>query len=229
MISIKDSADFERLLKGLSDDVVDAHIHYHLYQDLIEAISKHPLVVQQSNVFWTFTLQAHLSSSIYALFRAYDQDTKSLHLRSWLTTIQANLHLFDEAAFRDRLKDNPHVANLAKDSRMPDAAMLAGDIGSCSSSDPIVKRLVAYRGSRIAHRNAKSLITARNVADGEGLTFEDVKTLLERAITILNRYSYLFSASFYSTKVVGRDDYEYIFQSVEEKVELARRQWMPQA
>src|SRR6266513_4765891 len=152
MIAIKDSADFERLLKALSDDVVDAHIHYQLRQDLIQAIDKHPLVVQQSNVFWTFTLQAHLNSSVYALFRAYDQDTKSLHLRSWLTTIQANLHLFDEAAFRERLKDNPYVASLAKDSRKPDAEVLARDISSCSSSDPVVKRLVTYRGSRIAHR-----------------------------------------------------------------------------
>jgi len=228
MIAIKDSGDFERLLKALSDDVVDAHIHYQLRQDLIQAIDKHPLVVQQSNVFWTFTLQAHLNSSVYALFRAYDQDTKSLHLRSWLTTIQANLRLFDEAAFRERLKDNPHVASLAKDSRKPDAALLAGDIASCSRSDPIVKRLVTYRGSRIAHRNAKLLMTAKVAGEGEGLTFEDVQLLLERAITILNRYSYLFSASSYSTKAVGRDDYEYIFEAVEEKVELARRQWMPQ-
>ena len=125
MIEIKDSAEFERLLKALSDDVVDAHIHYQLYKELIEAISKHPLVVQQSNTFWTFTLQAHLNSSIYALFRAYDQNTSSLHLRSWLYTIRANLHLFDETGFRERLKDNPYVASLAQDSRKPDEAVLA--------------------------------------------------------------------------------------------------------
>ena len=227
MISIKDSAEFERLLKALSDDVVDAHIHYRLYQDLVEAINKHPLVVQQSNVFWTFTLQAHLNSSVYALFRAYDQNMRSLHLRSWLTTIQANLHLFDEAAFRERLKDNPYVASLAQDSRKPDATVLAEDIAACSSSDPIVKKLTIYRGSRIAHRNARSLVAARHVGDRHGLTFDDLDTLLERAKTILNRYSYLFAASVYSTKVVGHDDYEYIFKCVEEKVESAERQWGP--
>ncbi|SRR6266480_298515 len=228
MISIKDSAEFERLLRALSDDVVDAHIHYRLHQDLVDAISKHPLVVQQSNVFWTFTLQAHLNSSVYALFRAYDQDMRSLHLRSWLTTIQDNLHLFVEAAFRERLKDNPYVASLAQDSRKPDAAILADDIAACSSSNPIVKKLTIYRGSRIAHRNAKSLIAARDVGDRHGLTFDDLNALLERARTILNRYSYLFAASVYSTKVVGHDDYEYIFKCVEEKVELARREWMSQ-
>ena len=228
MISIKDSAEFDRLLKALSDDVVDAHIHYGLYEGLVEAINKHPLVVQQSNVFWTFTLQSHLNSSVYALFRAYDQNLRSLHLRSWLATIQENLHIFDEAAFRERLKDNPYVASLAQDSRKPDAAVLADDIAACSASDPIVKKLTIYRGSRIAHRNAKSLVAARDTSDKYGLTFDDLRTLLERAKTILNRYSYLFAASVYSTKVVGHDDYEYIFKSVEEKVELARREWMPQ-
>src|SRR5712692_1368064 len=217
MISIKDSAEFERLLKALSDDVVDAHIHYGLYEGLVEAIDKYPLVVQQSNVFWTFTLQAHLNSSVYALFRAYDQNLRSLHLRSWLTTIQENLHLFDEAAFRERLKDNPYVASLAQDSRKPDAAVLADDIAGCSTNDPIVKKLMIYRGSRIAHRNAKSLVASRESSDSYGLTFDDLRTLLERAKTILNRYSYLFAASVYSTKVVGHDDYEYIFKSVEEK------------
>ena len=99
MINIKDAEEFKQLLKALSDDVVDAHIHFQMYEELIEAIDKHPLVVHQSNTFWTFTLQAHLNSCVYALFRAYDQDTRALHLRSWLTTIQENLYLFDEESF----------------------------------------------------------------------------------------------------------------------------------
>lgn len=227
MINIKDASEFEQLLKGLSDDIVDAHIHYLLYEDLVRALDKHPLVAPQSNVFWTYTLQAHLNSSVYALFRAYDQNLRALHLRSWLITIQSNLHLFEEAAFRERLKDNPHVDNLAKDRPLPDANQLTQDIFVCSTSDPIVKKLTIYRGSRIAHRNAKSLLTAHNLDDANGLTFDDVRELLGRAKIILNRYSYLFSAAVYSTKVVGRDDYEYIFKCVEERVEAARREWEP--
>ncbi len=228
MISIRDATEFEQLLNAVSHDVVDAHIHFQMYEELVEAIGKHPLVVQQSNTFWTFTLQAQLNSSVYALFRAYDQDTRSLHLRSWLTTIQENLHLFDEESFRERLKDNPYVASLAQDSRKPDVATLDGDIALCSSSDPIVKKLTVYRSSRIAHRNAKALLSPGDIGERFGLTFDDIRTLLERARTIVNRYSYLFAASTYSTKVIGHDDFEYIFKCVEEKVEEARRQWLPQ-
>jgi len=226
MISISDAAEFKQLLNALSNDVVDAHIHYQMYEELVEAIEKHPLVVRQSNTFWTFTLQAHLNSSVYALFRAYDQDTRSLHLRSWVATIQDNLHLFDEESFRERLKDNPYVASLAQESRKPDAAILADDIAACSNSDPIVKRLTVYRSSRIAHRNAKALLTPGDIGEKFGLTFDDIRTLLQRAKTIVNRYCYLFDASIYSTRVVGHDDFEYIFKCVEEKVEEVRRQWM---
>lgn len=225
MISIKDAAEFDQLLKALSDDVVDAHIHYLMYEELVEAIDKHPLVVQQSNTFWTFTLQAHLNSCVYALFRAYDQDTRALHLRSWLATIQENLHLFDEDSFRERLKENPYVASLAQDSRRPDSEMLSDDIAECSSTDPIVKKLTVYRSSRIAHRNAKALLSPGDIGERFGLTFGDIRSLLERARTIVNRYSYKFAASVYSTKVVGHDDFEYIFKCVEEEVEEARRQW----
>lgn len=225
MIRINDSAQFQRLLKALSDDVVDAHIHFQLYQDLVDAIDKRPLVLQQSNTFWTYTLQAHLNSSVYALIRAYDQETKSLHLSNWLLTIEGNLHLFDVEAFRERLKDNPYVASLAEDSRKPDALTLTKDIAACSKGDPIVKKLVTYRGNRIAHRGAKFTLAARDISDRDGLTFDDLRTLLERAKIILNRYSYLFSASVYSTRVIGHDDFEYIFECVEEKVKEARRQW----
>lgn len=224
MISIKDAAEFKQLLKTLSDDVIDAHIHYRLYEGLAEAIGKHPLVAQQSNTFWIFTLQAHLNSSVYALFRVYDQNTKALHLLSWLTTIQENLHLFDEEAFRERLRDNPYVASLTQGSRKPDPALLADDVVACSNSDSIVKKLTVYRSNRIAHRNAKALLAPGDIGEKFGLTFDDIRTLLERAKTILNRYSYLFVASVYSTKVIGHDDFEYIFKCVEEKVKVAGRQ-----
>ena len=229
MISIRDAVEFEQLLNALSHDVVDAHIHYQMYEELVGAIQHHPLVVQQSNTFWTFTLQAHLNSSVYALFRTYDQDTRALHLRSWLLTIQENLHLFDEESFRDRLKDNPYVASLAANSRKPDVATLADDIALCSCNDPIVKRMTVYRSNRIAHRNAKALLSPEDIGERFGLTFDNIRTLLERAKTIVNRYSYLFAASTYSTKVIGHDDFKYIFKCVEERIEEERRQWMPQA
>ena len=223
MIKIKSHLDFERLLKALSDDVIDAHIHFRMHADLVESTNKDPIVFQQSSFFWGLTIQAHLNSCLYALFRAYDQEKTSLHLRSWLITIQANMQLFEDAAFRERLKDNPYVASLAEGAQKPDFAVLAKDIASCSANDPIVKKMTIYRSSRIAHSSAKKLIVKLGHDENNALTFDDLKELLGRAKSILNRYSYLFAASVYSTEVVGNDDYKYIFKSVVEKVELDQR------
>ena len=91
-----------------------------------------------------------------------------------------------------------------------------------------MKKLTIYRGNRIAHRSARFLLSSLDKDEKYGLTFDELRTLLERAKIILNRYSYLFAASVYSTTVVGHDDFDYIFKSVQEKVEDSRRQWMPQ-
>lgn len=223
MIEVKDSAEFSRLLVALSGDIVNAHIHYRLYRDLREALRQHHLVAVQSNTFWSLTLQAHLNACIHVLCRVYDQNLKAaLHLRSWLATIKENLHLFDEDQFRERLKDNPFVDSLAQSPRKPDSALLDQDIRSCSVEDPLVKTLTIHRGSRIVHKSARNVVAERDIGDEHPLTFGDVDGLLERAITILNRYSGLFAANSYSTQVVGHDDYEYIFKCVEEKVMESR-------
>lgn len=175
MINVRDSEEFSRFLEALSNDIVDAHVHFGLYQNVTAAFERFPLVWQQSRVFWSQTLQAHLDSCVQALCRVYDQRSDSLHLRSWLSTIKQNLHLFDEANFRERLKDNPHVASLATLAGPPDQARLDQDLRSVSTDDLAVKRLTVHRGSRIAHRSARNVIAQRDVNDAYPLTFDDVE------------------------------------------------------
>jgi hypothetical protein len=80
MIKVKDSTEFSRLLKALADDIVVAHIHYQLYKDLTQSLYDHPRVNSQSRTFWQLTLNAHINTCTHVLCRAYDQETKSLHL-----------------------------------------------------------------------------------------------------------------------------------------------------
>lgn len=222
MISVKDSAEFTRLLEALARDIVDAHIHFRMHQDLRESLKEHNLVVIQSNTFWALTLKAHLNLSLLLLSRVYDQNPKSLHLYSWLLTIKDNLKLFREKHFRKRLKNNPFVDSLARSLRKPDEAILKKDIMSCSTADPLVKTLLIHRGSRIAHRSAKNVLSQINIGNKHPLTFGNLETLLKRSITIMNRYSSLFAANTYFTQITGHDDYDYIIESVEACVKKAR-------
>lgn len=223
MPGLVDSASFGRLITALSRDIVDAHVHWRLHRDVHEAIEAHPIVWQQSRTFWHLTLTAHAEASVSHLCRAFDQERSSLHLLSWLQTIQANLHLFSNGAFRERLATNPFVESLAEGAVAPDARELGADIVLCSVADPLVKRLVGLRGSAVAHTSYK--LSASDVPPPTNLALsnDEFQLLLERARGILNKYSQLFSATAYSVNMIGRDDYKFIFKAVEQTVAQARR------
>jgi hypothetical protein len=214
MIAITNSAEFAKLINALADDIVYAHIHWRLHCDLIDAIEKQPTVLHQSRTFWNLTIDAHAATAVERLCRAYDQEQSSLHLLSWLKTIQNNLHLFQESEFRKRLAGNAFVDSLAEHLSSPDTAVLEADILECTATNPLVKKISALRGSSVAHRSAKLAIRGATLSDSIALTVEDFNVLLDRARTILNRYSQLFSAETHSINMIGHDDFEYIFKSV---------------
>lgn len=119
-IRITSSDEFKRLIAALATDIVDAHIHSEMFITLQDALASNTVVLGQSNTFWQLTLKAHHETAIGCLIRAFDQEPGALHLRNWLETIRANLHLFSESEFRTRLKDNPFVDSLAATPRTPD-------------------------------------------------------------------------------------------------------------
>lgn len=212
-------------IHALANDVVDASLHWQLCLGLDEAARKWPLVIQQSNTFWVYTIKAHHNNSVLALCRAFDQETKSLHICALLRLIRSNLPLFRQENFRQRLRDNPFVESLAESAVAPDAAQLTADILSCSSADPLVKRLVVHRNTTIAHSSLKLRLNDTSARSDEVITDDDYETLLGRAKEILNRYSGLFNAEYFSTQPIGHKDYETIFRWVQERVEAeaARR------
>lgn len=224
MPKLQDQADFGALVHALAQDVVDAHIHFTLRGELIRHLEGKPDARNQSPNFWNLTLRAHEQTALHALFRVYDQEPKTLHLRSWLLTIQGNLDLFSNESFRKRLAGNPFVESLVEGRTTPDPQRLKSDIASCTASDLVVRRLIVFRNTYSAHR-ATAPVLQRKVGDELALTYEDVRMLLTRAIGILNVYSVYFSASHYSVNLVGRDDFNYIIDCVDAAVQKAKEEW----
>ena len=110
------------------------------------------------------------------------------------------------------------MESLAQIPRKPDQTTLEKDILKCSSNDPLVKTLKIIRNTSIAHRSASLAIAQKNIYDDYPFTFGDFEILLTRAKDILNRYSNLWIARTNSTQIIGHDDYQFIFKSVEEKI-----------
>jgi AbiU2 len=219
MINIANSAELGKLITALSNDIVNAHIHWTLYCDLHEAIQAQPVVWSQSNTFWYLTLEAHVTTAILHLCRAFDQEQKSLHLLSWLKTIKANLQCFDIDDFKKRLSGNAFVDSLAETYRKPDPITLDNDITLCDVSDPLVKKLVTHRNNSVAHRSATLAVNSKPLRPDLLLSDDELNALLARALHILNQYSHFFSATTYSVNMIGRHDYRFIFSSVAAAVE----------
>jgi hypothetical protein len=213
-ITISDSADFKRLLEALVGELIDAREHFRLHQNLDAAIPEYGAEFNRCPVFWSLTLSAHMDATLIRLCKAYDQyDGKpSLNLRNFLETIKANLHLFDEPNFRERLKDRAFVDSLAAHPRKPDPTQLQKDLESVSYADPLVKALTIWRHNYFAHRSRTSALNPQAFAEKNPILFSEIKALIRNGLRIVNHYSDLFSATLHTSLEVK--DYEYILGAV---------------
>src|SRR5437763_15135400 len=112
-LKIKSSDEFETLLNALATELVHANIYFKLHYDLKSATTEFENEISQSRTFWFLTFQSLLDAALFRLCRIYDTDPRSNGLFNFLNMIKENLHIFDETNFRERLKDNPFVDNLA--------------------------------------------------------------------------------------------------------------------
>jgi hypothetical protein len=193
-----------------------------LFKDLLAARPEYSREFNLSRTFWSLTLRAHLDAVILRLCKAYDQYRRgkpSLNLCNLLDTIEANLHLFDEPNFRERLKDNPFVDSLAATPRRPHAAELQQDRESVSNSNPLVKKLTIWRNNFYGHRSSYHALDSDSLERQWPLSVTDIEQLLANGVTVVNRYSILFLAEAHSTNMVGRDDYLSLLKAVRESLD----------
>jgi hypothetical protein len=222
-IRIENGAEFQKLLDQLADELQQANIHLKLYGDLIDAREEYSVEFAQANAFWALTVQSHLDAAIFRLCKIYDQHSRSLNLRNLLDTIKANLSIFDLDNFRERLKGNPFVDSMSAEPRKPDPQQLQADLNFISESNPAVKALIVWRNNYFAHRSAAHAINNTSVADTHPLSIKEVENLLAEGMAILNRYSGLFWANYYSTDIIGRDDFRSVLEAVREHLKTIDR------
>ncbi len=210
--SIRSSEEFAHLLKALVDDIRFSHDCYQLYRKLGQASQEYTVEFCQTPAFWYVTRGALIDTAMLRLCRVYDQHNSANHLHGLLLTIKANPGIFEEAQFRERLKDNPHVDSLAKHGTVPDRFELERDLALTSVDDPDVSVLYKWRGSVVAHSNAEIAKGSKQWTKDNPLSSERIEKLIVRAYEIFNRYCVLFNATSYSKLLIGEGDYENLFK-----------------
>ena len=141
-IEIESPEQFSSLLNALVNECVNAEIYFKLHKDLLAAIPEYKEVFNQSNTFWSLTVQALFDATLSRLCRAYDQHSQSLSLINLLDTIEANMEIFDTDSFKERLQGNPFVESLAEEARKPDINKLNEDRMLVNDRDSLVKKLI---------------------------------------------------------------------------------------
>jgi hypothetical protein len=218
-IPLNEHRQMGQLLRVLAGEIVDARIHFRLYQDLRAALPEYVDEFNQSKTFWSLTLTAHLDCSIVRLCKIYDQYGRkpTVGLPSLLETISQYVHFFQEAKFRDRLSNNQFVDSLAAIPRKPGADQLEKDLVSVKEGDPLVKKLIVWRHNFYSHLSQDYVLRGTSL-DYYPLSTQDIEALLQNAVQIINRYCDLFSANVYSTNVVGKDDYKSLLNAVRQSI-----------
>jgi hypothetical protein len=194
----RDSIEFGRLLDRLAHDITYAAIFRSLRADLSASFNEYSREFNQSQAFWSLSLQSYIEAAIHRLSRVYVSHSRALSLESWLEAIKNNPQWFASP---------------------PDPVRLDQDIGSVGKSDSIVKKLVQLRGSVVAHINLRDIAENLRLGNRFALTFNDVDLLIARAKAILNRYSLLFKRESWSKDIVGHDDFLIILRALRADLE----------
>jgi HEPN superfamily AbiU2-like protein len=210
-------AEFDEFTNKLKEEIPSACIDYKMYRDLHEACVGHEIIVQQSKAFWPMTLDAHLNSAVLRLCRIYDTQKSSLNLAYWLKTIRDNPQWFSASAFRTRHADRNYYGQPGKE-------QLTKDIEFASEANPIVKNLIKFRGSLIAHIGENYVLKRFNAHESFKVTLSDLETLSTGALTILNRYMHLYEAGQYSANMIGADDFKFIFTTLKEAIDRREKE-----
>jgi len=211
-ITITTADELNKLLDALAKDIVDANIYYKLFTGLVGSISEFSAEKNQSNTFWSLTLQAIKEAYMIRLCRIFEQNNSSLNLVNLLDTIQSNRHFFEEAHFRERLKGNAFIESLAENVTIPSIDELQSDIEFVSDRNPIVQKLTKWRMNVYAHTGAKIALGKLDSLKVNSITEDEIEQLINQCFIISNKYMSLYKATTWSRQIIGHDDYRSLFK-----------------
>jgi hypothetical protein len=223
-IQVRDSADFQRILRALALELVDANISFKLHTNLIAAYeAEDGAAMREAWTFWSLTIQAHLDSAVFRLCRIYDQNNTHLGLRGFMHTIQSNQHLFSREQFAARMAGRACPDTLFEGFAPLDRGQIEVDTAYVTrTSNPMVDRLIAVRHNYYSHRNAEDVVADNAVAEKYPHMRDEVGELLKVGLAIVNLYSNLFEANTWSSGIIGQNDYHYVLRAARERLDRYR-------
>jgi hypothetical protein len=202
-IRISGEIDFEKLLDRLSHDIVEAPALLRLHKVLSEKFGEYHREVSQSAFFWRFCATSVREAGLLRLARIFDQEKSALSLRTLLLTLQANPHLFEDAAVRRRVSPL-YAEEMAPGSHSLKPDKIREDLALVFKNEPLVRKIILWRNTLGAHVSPTRMLKG-SFSKTDELSWEEAFSLCSRAFDIFNRCTSLFHATETSTMIVGEE------------------------
>ena len=221
-------AAFEKVFRAVSDDIAALHWHDLIFRGVAENLQRFPRLGRNFPGFFGAFYAAMRTDLIIRLGRIYDPEgtgNESCTLARCLHLLRDNTEFFTDSAIKARLREDYRSAN-------PDylVAHRLDRIEVISDLHRIERsrvRLIRLRHKEYAHRDLETVLSGKR--DGFLSAHNEVKELIQLAHEIWNRYSQVWNASTSSGKVIGSDDYQWLFKflrrGIKAKSVLERRQF----
>lgn len=204
-LTISEDAELKRLLEHIADDIINAGAYLRLHSTVAGRFESHKHEVNQTPAFWAFTANAVRDAGLLCLARIFDQRHGALSLHTLLLTIRDHPEFFADEAVRKRV--NPiYAESMRSGSHTVDNQLLTEHLKLVSAGDPLT-----WRNTLGAHRASKVILTGQFPEAGLP-SRDDCVTLLDRAFSIFNHYTSLFHATTTSTKIIGEENHDFVFE-----------------
>jgi hypothetical protein len=204
--------EIRSILKFLGAEYQTACLQWDTYKGVSARLQRDAKVAGLANTFWYTVTSALVTGTALSLTRLFDGEQSSVHLQKLLCAFKASPELLTTEAFIERHQGNPHLDSLLESRGDVSIADVEQDLASCEHSDPLVKKLIRYRGSRLAHLGFTLHI--RRPSSEDGLEESELAELIDRSGRIINSYSYAMFASRYVRNSIGARDYHRIFDTL---------------
>lgn len=201
---------FKEQLKAIINNLWMAHFYYDLSTKLTQSFEEYRKEVKQSPVFWNLTISALDEVSLVRLCKVYDQHKDSQSLKNLLITIKKNPEIFSQ-------NRTSYISEVQRPNAF-DQNELDQYIEFVSKEEnPLIQKVITLRDRVIAHTDRGNLNKSpaeNDPANSDLLTWDQVKSLIDKGFEILNRYSSLVDGSQYYQGVPGIDDYNSLLKHI---------------
>lgn len=213
-------AKLKKMFSTIARDIRTAHFHFRLHCDLANSTKMFLREMNQSPVFWRWTMDANLYAAQIALARAYDRAADGLNLKMLLQK------LYESKSTSWRPKRGGH--------KLPTKREFEKDIlsvtwwpknpskGLRARRNKLLEKLVWNRNKKFAHADWNVALSGR-IPRRYRLTYGDYETLLNRASSLLDKYGSVFIGTCFSMQMSGANDYTRVLDAQRQILRAERK------